>query len=144
MDDGAVLFSKGRLNAPFCHHGIGITDPELGGKKNTAAFFRGKESCRNSGSPASKDQDIHIMVRMVRKSSRGRDAASRFENIGYFLRNNCALVGADLKSRLSVRAIVRVIRGKETQSVLWRKGGGWSIIEGWSAGVKGFHKISHL
>ncbi len=95
VDNRTVLLSERCLNASLRHHRIGVTHPELGCEKDAAPLFCRKKSRSNPRPSSAKDQDINIMVGILRKIPGRRQPTPGFENVSQLLGNNRPFIGTN-------------------------------------------------
>ena len=66
MAHGAIIRFIRRLNAAFCHHGIGVAHAQLGDHEYRSARRLGFQSSRASGAPRADNQHIRFIISRIK------------------------------------------------------------------------------
>ena len=97
------------LNAAFCHHGVCITDTQLGYDHNLFACVVRFDRSRCTSTAAADDEHVGFIIRTEKIRQVVLQAAVRLEHFYQFLRSLFALVRTNSQHVELIFAIVRVV-----------------------------------
>lgn len=140
---GVVLLIR-RLNTALCHHGVGVSNPQLGNNHYLSPCLMCFNSSRSACPAAADDQYVHIIIDPLQIYRMVKQAAVGMEQMPQFCRYLLAFIGTDLDFRKAVFPIVRMVGFKQCLLFLWghapgfqphaRLSGGFHLTDGFQHG----------
>ena len=97
-----------RLNAAFCHHGVGVSHAKLRDEQDLCSCVIRFNRRRAARAAAADDQDVRIIVRHIQMRMRKLDSGLSLQQRCQLQRHLAALIRSDAKRGKLVFAIVGV------------------------------------
>ena len=136
---GAVIGLVGGLDATFSHHGVGITDTQLGDDHHIGAGLVGLDGCGAACAAAADDQHIHIIFDLAQIDILIQQAAVGVEQIRQLHGRFLTLVGSDLDLLEALSPVVGVV-GLQQLTLFLR--GHTTGFYGHTGSTGGFHFLN--
>ena len=110
---GRIVGLVGSLDAALSHHGVRVSDPELGDDHGVGAGVGGLDGAGASGSAAADDEHVDVILGSGQIEVETRDAGLALEELIELGGDLLALVGADDQLLELIFLVIGMIGGEE-------------------------------